>query len=87
MNKDNPPPKRAFEIKIRISADCWASALDELEFLAGELLARGPDCESVSGGVHSGHIVEVEENPEITPEIFREQLRKYNARRIAQTKK
>ncbi len=74
------PPRRAFELQIRISADDWARAMDELEFLTGELQARGPDCESIAGGASSGHIVEVEEN-NISPEEFQERLKAWSLER------
>ncbi len=70
-------PKRCFELKIEIGGDEWAHVGHQLQWLANHLDDHGPACNSAMGSIDSYHLVAVEHRPEITPEIFQENLKKY----------
>ena len=69
------PPKRKFTVSIRISSDTWDGVLDELQEIYFHFDAGRKS--SVSGGVETSHIIDVEENPGQTPERYLEQLKEY----------
>jgi hypothetical protein len=84
MSEELKPPKRAFEVKLTISADDWQGIVLEVEHLADHLEQHGPVCGSVSGGPSSSHIVEVFKNVGMTHERYHQELEKYLAQMRAQ---
>ena len=81
MNK----PRRQFEIDIHISGDTWDDVVNEIHDTLDHVDVHGPECSSVSGGVHSGHTVTVITTPGKTSEQYHEELQQYLAQRDAAT--
>jgi len=73
MNK----PQRRFVVTVEVSGDEWEDVKMQLRDLLPHLEDHGPRCDSVGGGVSSGHWVRVVENPEMTNERYHEALDRY----------
>lgn len=62
---------------IRVSGDTPEDVGRELDELARHIPDHLPQCNSVGGGVSSGHIVEVIEDPTMTKEKYFVELEKF----------
>jgi hypothetical protein len=80
------PPHRRFQLAIRIDADTWADAQDELEGMLDHLCQHGPDREYLGGGTTRTGAMEVIEDQKMTPEKFQKELKAYNKARSADGK-
>lgn len=67
-------PKRRFTVTIEAGGDTWQDIAMTLRDLLPHIEEHGPKCDSVGGGVSSGHWVHVVERPEMTPERYHEEL-------------
>lgn len=63
-------PRRRFHAKIVVEGDEWPDVVQEMKNLTTAFRESGPTFASVSGGVSSGHIVRVQESPEMTNEKY-----------------
>lgn len=63
-------PERAYTINIKVSADDWEACIAELNFIVDHVIEHGEICSSVSGGYSTGHIVNIEHDPEMTHEKY-----------------
>jgi hypothetical protein len=70
-------PKRSFELTVRISGDTWEDIIDEFRFLELHLSMHGASCQSVSGGLNRGHIVEIYHDPTMTHEKYIAEVEKF----------
>lgn len=69
-----PAPRRRFELMIKVGADDWARALNELENLVRHIDEHGVNCNSVSGGYDTHHIVEIVETADMTHDRYVQEL-------------
>ena len=72
-------PKRRFTVTIEVGGDAWIDVARSLRELLPHIEDHGPKCDSVSGGVSSGHWVHVVEDQEMTPEKYHAALDAYLA--------
>lgn len=61
-------PRNRFRLVVRVEAETWDLAVNELGWVAEHVAEHGPECKSVTGGGNRSHIVDVSELPEVTPE-------------------
>lgn len=78
------PPKRAFELTIKIGGDTWEDVIHNVRDLLPHIEEHGQSCNSVSGSPSCGHIVDIQLHPEMTHERYHEELQAYIAFRDAQ---
>lgn len=71
------PPRRKYELKVKIGADSWGDLTYELKYLLSHILDHGPQCNSVSGGSNTNHIVEISCNEEMTHDKYIKELNAY----------
>jgi len=77
------PPRRAFELTIKIGGDTWRDVLRDLLDTARHVEQHGPQCNSVSGGYSTNHIVDVRVDPDMTHDRYVDQLEAYLAEQLA----
>lgn len=70
-------PTRAIELEIKVSADSWELAAQELQAIADRIECKGAITELISGGYSCSHIVTATENPKQTGEKYRSENLKY----------
>lgn len=70
-------PSRAFELNIKIGGDTWEDVLRNLRELASHVEDHGSNCNSVSGGYSSHHIVDVRIRPDLTHDQYSVELEEY----------
>lgn len=70
-------PKRCFEVTIKIGADSWDDVIAEIDHLHYYIEVTGPSCRSVSGSPSSNHSVSIDHQPEMTHEIYHQQLKSF----------
>lgn len=74
-----PAPHRAYELEIKIGGDTWQDVLRHLHELQQHIPDHGEECNSVSGGSTSNHIVIVGRYPEMTHDRYVQELDEYLA--------
>lgn len=70
-------PRRKYELDLRIHGDTWEDIVRELQDLAQHAKSRGPECSSVSIGSSSGYIITVRHDPNMTGDLYQQQLEEY----------
>lgn len=65
-------PQRRYKVTITIQGDTWEDAMRELRGIARHVEDHGPECQQVSGGYSTGSIVDVEFDPEMTGDKYRD---------------
>ena len=70
-------PTRAIELEIKVSADSWRFASDELRAIADRIDSEGAIIELISGSYTASHTVIATENPDQTGDRYRSELVKY----------
>ena len=74
-------PQRAYELKIRISADNWAELVQQLDYIIFDLTSESRKnserIDIAQGGMHSSYTVYGEHDPSITNEIYFDKLNQY----------
>lgn len=71
------PPRRAFELDIKMTGDTWKDVIRELRDLVIHIEQHGTACTSVSGGYSTSHTVQVRVDESITHESFAAELEEY----------
>lgn len=76
--KEKPvAPRRKYQAILTVSGDSWEDVSREIKFVCNEVIQHGEDCNSVSGGMSTSHIVHIIVDPNMTHDIYIEQLSKY----------
>lgn len=70
-------PRNKYEVTLHVSAADWLAAIRALKDLVDHVDEHGPECSSVSGGGAASHWVDIQHNPEQTPENYARELRAY----------
>lgn len=69
-----PPPRRCYELDIKIGGDSWADVLRHLDELSRHIPEHGQECNSVSGGYSGNHWVTCYHDLDMTHDKYFELL-------------
>ena len=81
MPSDARPPHRAVELTLRIGANDDRALADALRTFETQLARSELSGSGVSGGPSFGWIYDIQRDPDMTPERYREELREYLEKR------